>query len=122
MYYPHRARELATNNSEQFQLAAWSKKRSGLVFGVNSMNRLSSKFRRVYPDGTTGFHLHAEMDLIRKFRPGSLKRISVIRFSKKTGEPTMSKPCIYCQKFLKQHGVISVRYTNWDGQWEILRL
>lgn len=122
MYYPDRAREIATNSSEQFHLVAWFKRKGELVFGTNSNSRFSARFRRVYPDKTVGFHLHAEMDLIRKFRPGTVKKISVMRFSRKTGEPTMSKPCVYCQRFLRQHGVRTVRYINWEGKWEILKL
>jgi hypothetical protein len=45
----------------------------------------------------------------------------VVRFFK-DGTPTMAKPCIHCQNFLRMKGVETVRYTNWDGQWEEMRL
>lgn len=61
------------------------------------------------------------MDLIRKFEPGSLNEISVVRFTK-DGEVTMSKPCKYCQVFLREHGVKKVKYTDWSGEIKILHL
>ena len=120
MYYPAKAREVALNNNQPFHLAAWTKRGNSIVFGTNS-ERCSTKFKRIHPDGTKGFHLHAEMDLIRRFKRGTVKEISVIRFSK-SGEVTMSKPCCFCQKLLRQHGVKRVRYTDWDGSWQILSL
>ena len=120
MYYLTKAKEIALNNSHDYHLAAWAKKGSSVIFGTNS-DRSSAKFKRVHPDGTEGFHLHAEMDLIRQFKPGEVSEMRVIRFSK-NGTPTMSKPCLYCQKFLRKHGVKKVHYTEWDGSWETMRL
>lgn len=120
MYYLNKAREIALNNSHQYHLAAWTKRGSSVIFGMNS-SRASTKFKRIYADGNEGFHLHAEMDLIRKFKPGEISEITVVRFSK-NGRLTMSKPCLYCQRFLKRHGVRKVHYTEWDGTWEIMRL
>ena len=120
MYYLNKAREIALSNSHQYHLAAWAKRGSSVIFGMNS-SRSSTKFKRVYADGNEGFHLHAEMDLIRKFKPGEIREIRVVRFSKE-GLPTMSKPCIYCQRFLRKHGVRKVYYTEWDGTWQIMRL
>ena len=119
MYYLNKAREVALSNKQQYHLAAWAKKGSSIIFGTNSV-KCSARFERTHPDGTKGFHLHAEMDLIRKFKPGTLKEISVVRFSKK-GFPTMSKPCCYCQAFLKKFGVKKVYYTDWDGDWQVMR-
>jgi cytidine deaminase len=120
VYYPAKAKELALKNMQTFHLAAWARRGSSVIYGTNT-SRCSLKFKRVHPDGSCGFHLHAEMDLIRKFKPGELQEISVIRFSKR-GEVTMSKPCLYCQKFLREHGVKKARYTNWNGEWEVLSL
>ena len=120
MYYPSRAKELALTNNQDYHLVAWAKKGSSVVFGINS-DRCSARFSRIHPDGSVGFHLHAEMDLIRKFQPGDLDQIKVIRFSK-SGEVTMSKPCPYCQRFLRRHGVKRVKYTTWDGEWKTLEL
>ena len=119
MYYLTKAREVALNNSHEYHLAAWAKKGSSVIFGTNS-DRSSTKFKRIHPDGTEGFHLHAEMDLIRQFKPGEVSAIRVARFAK-NGTPTMSKPCLYCQRFLRKHGVRKVHYTEWDGSWKIMR-
>ena len=120
VYYLDKARSVALNNSQQYHVVAWAKKGSSIVFGTNSI-RCSTKFERVHPDGTKGFHLHAEMDLMRQFKPGTLKEIAVARFLK-NGSPTMSKPCCYCERFLKNFGVRKVYYTDWSGQWKIMRL
>ena len=50
-----------------------------------------------------------------------IDEIHVIRFNK-NGEVTMAKPCVYCQKFLKEHGVKRVMYTNWVGRWKCMKL
>jgi len=118
VYY--KAREMAMGNNQPFHLAAFTKVGGSYRWGVNS-NRKSTKFRRKYRDGSYGYHLHAEMDLLRKTRHSEVSVINVIRF-KKDGEITMAKPCIHCQKFLKERGVRKVHYTNWDGKWETMRL
>ena len=118
MYY--KARDLALNNDHTFHIVAYAKVRSSYRIGVNS-NRNSTKFKRKYKDGTYGYHLHAEMDLIRQCPRGAIKEIHVVRFFK-NGEATMSKPCKFCQKFLREHGITKVHYTNWEGEWEVMRL
>ncbi len=118
MYY--RARKIALNNNHTYHLAAFAKKRSGFVFGTNS-DRCSAKFARTHPDGSVGYHLHAEMDLINKFDTGTIPEIHVARF-KANGDMTMAKPCRYCQKFLRRHGVRKVYYTDWDGSWTYMRI
>jgi hypothetical protein len=120
VYYPPIVKQIAMNNNQPFHLAAWTRIGTSWITGTNS-GRCSSKFRRVHPDGTLGFHLHAEMDLIRKFEPGTLREISVARFTK-DGNITMSMPCKYCKQFLREHGVKKVRYTDWNGEWSILDL
>ena len=120
MYYPPFVREVAMNNEQPFHLAAWVKKGSSFVYGVNS-SECSTRFRRKYRDGQIGYHLHAEMALLKKCKEGEIDTIKVIRFSK-NGSITMAQPCPYCQKFLRQYGVKRVFYTNWDGEWESLKL
>jgi len=120
VYYPSRAREIAMNNEQPFHLAAWTKVGSSYVFGTNS-DRCSTKFARKYRDGTTGYHLHAEMALLNSQKAGEVDAIHVIRF-KKDGSVTMAKPCIHCQKFLRQYGVKKVYYTNWKGHWDFIKL
>jgi len=120
VYYPPFVREIAMNNDQQFHLAAWAKKGSSFVYGVNS-DECSTRFRRKYRDGQIGYHLHAEMALLKKCKEGEVDTVKVIRFSK-NGNITMAKPCPYCQKFLRQYGVKRVFYTNWNGEWESLKL
>ena len=120
MYYPPFVREIAMNNEQPFHLAAWTKRGSSFVYGVNS-DECSTRFKRKYRDGQIGYHLHAEMALLKKSKEGEVDTIYVIRFTK-NGEITMAKPCPYCQKFLKQYGVKKAYYTNWKGEWEVLKL
>jgi|TARA_Y100000034_G_scaffold100459_1_gene123791 deoxycytidylate deaminase len=120
VYYPPFVREAAMNNEQPFHLVAWAKKGSSFRYGVNSSD-CSTKFKRKYRDGQTGYHLHAEMALLKKSKEGDIDTIHVIRF-KKNGNVTMAKPCLYCQKFLRQYGVKKVYYTNWNGEWDTLKL
>jgi deoxycytidylate deaminase len=118
VYY--KARDLALNNNHTYHLVAYAKIGSSYLMGINS-DRNSAKFKRRYQDGTYGYHLHAEMDLIRQCPEGSIRTIRVVRF-RKNGNKTMSMPCRYCQRFLREHGVVRVHYTNWEGEWEVMRL
>lgn len=120
VYYPSDARTMALCNDHVFHLTAWAKNGKSYIYGVNS-NRCSTKFGRRYTDGVMGYHLHAEMDLLRKIRGTGIKEISVARFTKR-GLPTMARPCKYCQHFLKAGGIKKVNYTNWDGIWEEMKL
>ncbi len=65
---------------------------------------------------------HAEMilmDRLGKLRPGEV--INVVRFTQ-TGRPSMAKPCKWCQEYLKKSGASRVRFSNWDGEWEKMKL
>jgi len=117
VYYE--ARDRALRNNDLFHLAAFSK-RSGTI-GVCNSKRGTSKFRKRYKNCKDVFYeIHAEVDLILRLREVPDK-IHVVRFFK-DGTPTMAKPCIHCQHFLKHKGVKAVRYTNWDGEWEEMKL
>ncbi len=118
MYY--KAKEEALGNNHTYHLAAYAKVGSSYKIGVNSSKK-SARFKRKYKDGTFGYHLHAEMDLIRKCKESYPRVIHVIRYLK-NGTATMAKPCVHCQKFLKEHGIRKVYYTNWQGEWEVMKL
>ena len=116
VYYE--AKSKALSNGEVFHLAAYT--RDGKI-GVNRLSRNTAKFRKRYSNSRETYHeIHAEVDLVihSKVIP---ERINVIRFFK-DGTPTMAKPCIHCQNFLRHKGVKRVRYTNWDGDWEEMKL
>lgn len=117
MYYEARSAALA--NGHDFHLAAILKRNKSVIrIGTNS-SRTNPNFRRVHRNGAIDYHLHAEMDVLRFYRPGD--KITVLRFSAK-GELTMAKPCRWCQKFLREAGVKRVSYSNWKGEIETLRL
>ena len=118
MYYE--ARQAALSNSESYHIAAFVPHRNSPI-GVNSSRAFSSRFRKRYANARDTIHdLHAEADLILKLREVP-ERICVVRFLS-DGSPTMAKPCIHCQNFLRLKGVKRVKYTNWDGEWEFLDL
>ncbi len=117
MYY--KAREQAIQNGSVAHLMAFVRKTGPI--GVNSSSRNSAKFRKRYKNSCETYHeVHAEVDLILKLREVPTK-ISVMRFLK-DGTVTMAKPCIHCQHFLKHKGVKTVRFTNWEGFWEEMKL
>ena len=120
MYYLERARKIALNNNQSYHIAAWAKKRGSYVFGVNS-RRCSAQFEREHENGYKCYYLHAEMDLIKKIGSGNTSTIYVARFGK-DGSTTMAMPCKWCQKALLKNGIRKAYYTNWDGDWEVLRL
>jgi len=117
VYYD--AREMALSNGNEFHLAAWTNRG---VIGINRP-KLTAKFRKRYPNSKVTHHeIHAEVDLVLNLRHGPPpEKIHVVRFLK-DGTLTMARPCIHCQNFLRHAGVRRVRYTNWDGQWEEMKL
>ncbi len=115
MYYE--AREIALNNGNEFHLAAFTNR--GKI-GTNRP-KLTAKFYKRYKGNSTPYHeLHAEVDLVLRHGPPP-EKIHVVRFLN-DGTPTMAKPCIHCQHFLRHAGVKKVRYTNWEGEWEEMKL
>jgi hypothetical protein len=48
--------------------------------------------------------------------------LEVKRYRKFNHEWTMAKPCLLCMNEMKKFGISKVRYTNWDGQWEEIKI
>jgi deoxycytidylate deaminase len=34
----------------------------------------------------------------------------------------MAKPCRLCMAAMRNAGIIKVRYTNWEGEWEEIKI
>ena len=117
MYYE--AREKALNNGRVYHLAAILKRRKTVVKVGENTYKTHPRFKRVYPDGTTGSHMHAEMNVLRFAKPGDV--LEVIRF-KKSGGRAMAKPCEHCMRYIREAGIKKVRYTNSQGDWETMKL
>jgi len=117
VYYE--ARERALNNGRVYHLAAILKRGKTVVKVGANTSKTHPRFQRVYPDGTTGSHMHAEMNVIRFAKPGDT--LEVIRFLK-TGGHAMAKPCEHCMKHIRDAGIKKVRYTNPSGEWEMMRV
>ena len=56
---------------------------------------------------------------LRYYRKGDT--IEVLRFNK-AGKATMAKPCKHCQRALIKAGVTKIRYTDWFGNFQTLKL
>ena len=117
MYYE--ARERALNNGRVYHLAAILKRGKAVVKVGENTSKTHPRFKRTYPDGTTGSHMHAEMNVLRFAKPGDT--IEVIRFLK-TGGMAMAKPFEHCMEHIRKAGIKKIRYTNPDGEWEQMKV
>jgi len=64
--------------------------------------------------------MHAEMDVLRFSQPGD--EIEVVRYQKCLHGLTMAKPCCHCMQHMAESGINKVRYTNWSGEWEEIKI
>ena len=64
--------------------------------------------------------MHAEMNVLRFAQPGD--ELEVMRFKKCDHALSMAKPCSLCVVEIRKAGIRKVRYTNWKGEWEEMRL
>ena len=106
------------SNERTYHLAAILRRKKMVVKVGANVNKTHPHFGRTYDDGSSAFHMHAEMNVLRFSRPGDT--IEVMRFSH--GEYTMARPCHLCMKHMRDAGIKRVRFTNWAGAWEELRL
>lgn len=105
------------NNEHNFKIAALLYRRGKLIrIGINGSKK-SPKFYRKYPNGEA-YCAHAEMDALQMAQPGD--RLVVIRWRRKDGKPTMAKPCIHCQKHISRKRITSVKYTDRNGNWQLM--
>lgn len=110
------ARQAALNNEHAFHVAAILKRNKSVIrIGANS-TQTNPKFGRPYKNGHYGYHLHAEMNVLRFARQGD--EITVLRFNSR-GELTMGKPCHLCEKFLREVGFKEVTYSDWNGELQV---
>lgn len=117
MYY--KAKKKALANNQEFHVAAVLMRKKHTVRIGTNQNKTHPKYRRKYADGSFRSHLHAEMDVLRFAEPGDI--IYVLRFDKR-GNLTMAKPCKFCQKHIRLHGIKTVHYSDWDGnmiEWKL---
>ena len=114
------AQRKAVANGLTFHVAAILKRNGKVVFVGENTNKTHPRFKRQYADGSWASHMHAEMSALRFAQPGD--ELEVIRFSKCNHKWTMAKPCVLCESEIKKSGIKKVRYTNWDGDWEELRI
>lgn len=118
MYY--QARELALNNGRCYHLVAILRRNRKVVKIGENTSKTHPRFLREYPDGSWAAHMHAEMNVLRFAQPGD--KIEVLRFKKDDHARTMAKPCSFCLNHMINAGIVQVKYTNWNGTWETLRL
>ena len=118
MYY--QAKELALKNNRSYHLAAILRRNGHVVRIGENTSKTHPRFRRQYSDGTWASHMHAEMNVLRFAQPGD--ELEVLRFKKCGHDWTMAKPCQLCMEHIRSAGIKKVRYTNWSGEWEEMKL
>lgn len=118
MYY--RAKDLALSNGRTYHIAAILRRNGRVVKIGENTSKTHPRFKRQYKDGSWASHMHAEMNVLRFAEPGD--ELEVMRFKKCNHEFSMAKPCDLCIDQIKKAGIRKVRYTNWEGQWEVLYL
>ena len=108
--------------SSSYHVIAFVKRGDSLIAHANG-EKSSRKFKRIYESGpeTVSYDGHAEMILCDRVNLRANDTVHVVRFLK-DGTATMAKPCKYCQRYLYNHGVKTVKYTDWKGQWKKLKL
>ena len=115
-----KARAIATRNGRTYHVAAILRRKGMIVkIGVNA-DKTHPRFKRQYSDGTWASHMHAEMNVLRFAQPGD--ELEVVRFRKCDHSPTMAKPCDLCMREIVKSGIKKVRYTNWNGDWEEIKI
>ena len=118
MYY--RARSLALSNGRTYHIAAILRRNGRIVKIGENTSKTHPRFKRQYDDGTWGSHMHAEMNVLRFAQAGD--ELEVMRFKKCDHTFSMAKPCSLCMCEIIRTGIKKIRYTNWNGEWEEIRL
>jgi len=111
------AKRLALANGGRYHVACILYRKGRVIhIGVNT-DKTHPRFQRITSDGSLVSTLHAEMSALRYAQKGD--SLEVLRFLK-TGDITMARPCRHCQKFLALAHLRDIRYTTWDGSWDVL--
>lgn len=118
MYY--RARSLALSNGRTYHIAAILRRNGRVIKIGENTSKTHPRFKRQYDDGTWGSHMHAEMNVLRFAQPGDV--LEVMRFKKYDDKLSMAKPCAWCMMAIKAAGIKKIKYTNWHGNWEVMRV
>lgn len=113
-----KAKELAMSNGREYHLAAILRRGKQVVRMGANVSKTHPRFKRTYSDGTTGSHMHAEMNVLRFAEPGDT--LEVMRFGKR--KLAMAKPCEHCMQHIREAGIKKIRYTNARGTWEEIRI
>tara|TARA_B100000700_G_C14673163_1_gene681779 strand:- start:80 stop:418 length:339 start_codon:yes stop_codon:yes gene_type:complete len=111
---------LAMKNGRTYHIAAILRRNGRIVKIGENTNKTHPRFKRQYEDGSWASHMHAEMNVLRFAKPGD--EIEVIRWKKCGHGLTMAKPCEICMKEIMRSGIKKVRYTNWEGEWEEIKI
>lgn len=110
---------MALNNDSPFHLTALLCRGKSIIKARANSSKTHPKYGRTYKSGFCGYALHAEMAILNYSKPGDY--VIVMRWTSK-GEMTMAMPCEACQRFLRQAKIRKVYYSDWDGQFQMMRL
>lgn len=93
--------------------------KSKITVGINS-RKTSPQNQKFFPrTGQIGAHFHAETAALRQARVGDV--LEVFRV-KEDGSFTMSYPCPHCFAAIKAAGISTLRYTDWNGNWQTVNM
>lgn len=96
-----------------------------LITATND-GKSAPQFKKRHSDGAVSHSACAEMRAFQKagrWRDFSTVKVHVMRVMA-NGSISMAKPCVHCQAFMFSRGVKArnVRFTNWAGEWERMRV
>jgi deoxycytidylate deaminase len=94
-----KAKKLALSNGRDYHVAAILKRNGRIIKIGENTSKTHPRFKR---------------------QPGD--ELEVIRFRKSDHVWTMAKPCSTCLREIERAGIKSVRYTNWKGEWEQIKI
>lgn len=56
------------------------------------------------------------MEALLDAEPGD--RLEVMRWHRDGVTLSMAHPCPHCLRRIRQKGIVNVRYTDWQGEWQ----
>lgn len=102
---------------------------STLIFGENDKKKTSPHWYKDHDNNGEKWTRHAEEHAIQLFMKKfehkfhKIKKVYVVRY-KKDGSLAMARPCKYCQRKFKKHGINPriIFYSNEQGEIENLKI
>jgi tRNA(Arg) A34 adenosine deaminase TadA len=112
-------KEFISAFAEARRVAVKRKDGRSYLFGAVGVRRDGTKVvSRNGASRSKGFRCHAEARLCRKLDIGSV--IWVVRVSRRDGSFRLARPCVHCEKILRQSGVRRCFYSISETEYGTL--